>query len=109
MACVLTNRPWPIRQKRIDTYSTRHVLISSVPISLAVATPSNLAENQPTWQSSINHGGYSSRAVDGGLSPNWIDGSCIHTGYGPAIWAVDLSWIADVYYVKVLIRAGNPG
>ena len=67
----------------------------------------NIAENQPTWQNSIENGGSSSRAVDGGLATNFDDGSCIHTGNPPAIWAVDLGASADITYVEVLNRGGK--
>ena len=75
--------------------------VSLIPIEAL----SNLAENQPTWQTSIIHGGEASKAVDGGLSPKYFDGSCTQTAFGPAIWAVDLGGIADIHYVEVLNRA----
>ena len=76
---------------------------------LAVNVPLNLAENQPTWQTSTLYGGESSRAVDGGLSTPYADGSCTHTGFPPVVWAVDLEEITDIYYVEVLNRAEGGG
>ena len=70
---------------------------------------SNIAENHTTWQSSTDHGGESSRAVDGGLSSLYGDESCTHTGGGHAIWGLDLGGIADIYYVEVLNRDGATG
>ena len=66
---------------------------------------SNLAEDQPTWQTSTIHGGESSRAVDGGLSTEYYDNSCSHTNLAPAIWSVDLGWLADIYHVEILSRS----
>ena len=71
--------------------------------------PLNIAKDQPTWQTSTLHGGDASRAVDGGLSTKYTDGSCTHTDYGPVVWAVDLGRIADIYYVEVLNRAEGGG
>ena len=76
---------------------------------LLVEAPFNLAENQPTWQTSTHHGGDASRAVDGGLSAQYHDWSCTHTSSGPAIWAVDLGGIADIYYAEVLNRVDSAG
>ena len=73
-------------------------------ICLALKAPSNLAENQPTWQTSTDYDGDASKAVDGGLSAHYLDRSCTHTDSGPAIWAVDLVGIADIQYIEVLNR-----
>ena len=51
----------------------------------------NIALNQPTYQSSTNYGGVSSRAVDGNRDPAWDHHSCIHSG-----WANDPFWIVDL-------------
>ena len=72
--------------------------------------PLNIANDQPTWQTSTLYGGNASNAVDGVLSTKFGDGSCTHTDlYGTAIWAVDLGGIADIYYVDVLNRAEGGG
>ena len=68
----------------------------------------NLAENQPTWQTSTDYGGESSRAVDGGLSVMFAGGGCTRSGYGPVIWGVDLGGIGDIFYVEILNRDENP-
>ena len=70
--------------------------------------PSDLAANRPTWQSTVL-GRDSSFAVDGVLTTRYEDGSCIHTEPAPAIWSVDLSTAADIFYVDVLNRAENAG
>ena len=71
----------------------------------AVEVSSNLGQNQPTWQISTTYDGESSRAVDGGLSTVYLDGSCSNTAYGISIWVVDLGELADIYHVDVLNRA----
>ena len=63
---------------------------------------SNLAANQLTWQVTTSPGGESSKAVDLGLSTKLDEGSCAQTGTPPAMWAVDLGSLADIYYVEVL-------
>ena len=79
------------------------------PCILGVEAPSNLAENQPTWQTSTSFGGEAFHAVDGRLAADYGDGSCTHTNVGPAIWGVDLGGLAEIHYVEVLNRADHPG
>ena len=74
------------------------------PVPAGIPYP-NLAENQPTWQSSTAYSGESSRAVDGGLSTDYSDNSCSHTYLAPAIWSVDLGGLADIYHVEILSRS----
>ena len=71
--------------------------------------PSELAANQSTWQSTVFEFGHSSLAVDGVLTTGYHERSCSHTKPAPAVWSVDLSAAADVFYVEVLNRAENAG
>lgn len=51
----------------------------------------NLALGKPTAQSSTDHGGQSTRAVDGNFNGNYANGSVTHTGNEPEPWwEVDL-------------------
>ena len=51
----------------------------------------NIALGKPTFQSSIEYNGDSSKAVDGDRTTNFQAGSCTHTLSGKrAWWAVDL-------------------
>ena len=77
-------------------------MFACFPIFLAAEAPSNLAENQPTWQTSTSQDGESSRTVDVGLSTLYGHGSCMHTGLGPVVWTLDLGGMADIYYAEVL-------
>lgn len=56
-----------------------------------------------TWQSSTNHYGYPSRAVDGSKSSHWNSRSCTHTAqsYRPW-WKVDLG--KDHHIQKIVVR-----
>jgi len=65
----------------------------------------NLAYNKPTIQSSTSPGGSSSRAVDGIINTNYIDGSCTHTLFeANAWWRVDLGQVDPVTEVYVVNR-----
>ena len=76
-------------------------IISMFPVPVGIPYP-NLAENQPTWQTSTAHAGESSRAVDGGLSTDYNYNNCSHTYLAPAIWSVDLGGLADIHHVEIL-------
>ena len=63
---------------------------------------------QPTWQSTTENGGVSSRAVDGDVSGAFGDSSCTLTHDGVAInthhpdwWSVDMGATKRVFYVKI--------
>ena len=71
----------------------------------AMAQPYNLALHRPAWQTSTAYDGEASRAVDGGHTTTFAEGSCSHTNDGPVVWGVDLGLEVDVYYVEVLNRA----
>ena len=65
-----------------------------------------MAEGGPTWQSSdLGHTAH--LAVDGIDDPSWYGYSCTHTAQQdaePPVWAVDLRFMAEVYYVEILNR-----
>jgi len=50
----------------------------------------NLAKGKPTSQSSTDHRGSSSHAVDGNKAQNWGGLSCTHTAKSNSWWKVDL-------------------
>ncbi|XP_078614351.1 uncharacterized protein LOC144883627 [Branchiostoma floridae x Branchiostoma japonicum] len=65
----------------------------------------NVAKGKPTSQSSTDHGGVSSRAVDGNRAQNWQSYSCMHTNveYAPW-WSVDLGNVGPVDRVVIYNR-----
>ena len=66
---------------------------------------SNLAFQKPTWQTSTDYGGSSSRAVDGCANPGYDTGCCIHTGLeNYAAWGVDLGEQVQITYVDITTR-----
>ena len=69
----------------------------------------NIAEGNPTWQSSQWSDAVARLAVDGNDNPDLFAGSCSHTRDSditePPVWAVDLGHdLTDVYYVEVANR-----
>ena len=69
----------------------------------------NIAEGNPTWQSSQWSDAAARLAVDGNDNPDLFAGSCSHTTDSditePPVWAVDLGHdLTDVYYVEVANR-----
>ena len=59
----------------------------------------------PTWQSTVGHGGVSSRAVDGKTNGLWAKGTCTHSltsNYNQ--WRVDLLDQYDVNSVLIYNR-----
>lgn len=62
----------------------------------------NIALGKPAFQSSTEYGGTAERGNDGGLSGDWNDGTCIHTGSRSSgeWWTVDLG--ANGTVVKVV-------
>ena len=53
----------------------------------------NIALGQPTFQSTTEHDGPSSQAVDGNMNAAYDAGSCSHTADEEnPWWAVDLQW-----------------
>ena len=69
----------------------------------------NIAEGNPTWQSSQWSDAAARLAVDGNDNPDLFAGSCSHTTDSditePPVWAVDLGHdLTDVYYVEVSNR-----
>lgn len=65
----------------------------------------NLARGKPTTQASTEHGGVSSRAVDGNTSGNWGDNSVTHTYWtNNAWWEVDLGASYALTEIKVYNR-----
>ena len=73
----------------------------------------NMAEGRPTWQSSYwMNASVSHLAVDGNDDPNWYAGSFTATSDDitkPPVWAVDLGYLTDIYYVEVVNRDLLPG
>ena len=73
-------------------------------------TPVNIAEGRAAWQSSNVDpvDGLADVAIDGNPNPNWSNQSCSATADGvvtePPVWAVDLGYFADVYYVEIVNR-----
>jgi len=71
----------------------------------------NLAFGKPTVQTSTDHGGVSSRAVDGNSATNYLKGkSCTHTFgnvYKPW-WRVDLGQIEPVSEVYIVNQEDEP-
>ena len=70
-----------------------------------------MAEGSPTWQSSdLTSVSSAHLAVDGIDKPSFYYGSCTHTESAAVIiteqpvWAVDLGYLTDVYYVEVVNR-----
>ncbi|EDO25960.1 predicted protein, partial [Nematostella vectensis] len=59
-------------------------------------------------QSSTDHGGVPSRAVDGDRNSAWARGSCTHT-YGEAApwWQVDLGTTKSIAEVLIVARGGG--
>ena len=89
----------------ITRHSDSRVIVGTWQLYLPYAvtqTLSNLAANQLTWQMTTSPGRESSKAVDLGLSTKLDGGNCAQTDTSPAIWAVDLGSLADIYYVEVL-------
>ena len=74
-----------------------------------------MSEGSPTWQSSDLFAGINSAhlAVDGIDNPVYRSGSCSHTEcynvIEQPVWAVDLGYLTDVYYVEVVNRVIFPG
>ncbi|KAL9950697.1 hypothetical protein ACROYT_G043237 [Oculina patagonica] len=68
-------------------------------------TLENLAFGKQTSQISTDHGGVSSRAVDGNSETHWNSGSCTHTrlAYKPW-WRVDLGQVEPVSEVYIVNR-----
>ncbi|KAL9950698.1 hypothetical protein ACROYT_G043239 [Oculina patagonica] len=65
----------------------------------------NLAFGKQTSQISTNHGGVSSRAVDGNSETNYHSGSCTHTkGANQPWWRVDLGQVEPVSEVYIVNR-----
>ena len=65
----------------------------------------NLALKQKAFQSSINHGGLPSRAVDGVKNDDWYQKSCTHTSTEPnPWWYVDLGDVHNIQTISVLNR-----
>ncbi len=65
----------------------------------------NLALGKPATQSSTLNGGVASRAVDGNLDTNWLDGSVSHTDLNPqAWWQVDLGAVMDIGQIVLYNR-----
>ena len=62
------------------------------------------------WQSSDVDPvfGLADLSVDGIADPNWAAGSCSATKDAaitkPPVWAVDLGYLVDVYYVEIVNR-----
>jgi hypothetical protein len=64
-----------------------------------------MSYGKPTWQSSTDKGGESSRAVDGNANPVYRGASCTHTKIElNAWWAVDTGELNDIKMVKITNR-----
>ena len=67
-----------------------------------------MAEGSPTWQSSQWNDAVAHLAVDGNDNPDLFTGSCTHTRdwdiTEPPVWAVDIGYLTDIYYVEVVNR-----
>lgn len=58
-----------------------------------------------TYQTDTNFGGLPERAVDGGLSPDYFNGSCTHTlTHTDVTWEVDLGSIYSISNVTIYNR-----
>ena len=70
----------------------------------------NVALGKPAVQSSTDHGGLASRAVDGDINSNWGGSSCTHTAHESEPWfRVDLQlsvFVVKFYYVGCLQKGG---
>ena len=66
---------------------------------------SNVARNKPTWQSSTESGGVSSKAVDGNTDGNFLNGSVTHTGHSTSpSWTVHLMSKYMIHMIKIYNR-----
>ena len=66
----------------------------------------DLALNRPASQINTVHGGVATRAVDGKITTDFIDGSCTHTNYATdPWWRVDLGSSLPVAEVVIVNRA----
>ena len=88
----------------IPTYTWMSVVLCSWGTPLV-----NIAEGNPTWQSSQWSDAAARLAVDGNDNPDLFAGSCSHTTDSditePPVWAVDLGHdLIDVYHVEVANR-----
>ena len=73
---------------------------------IACVISDNLAFRKQTSQSSEEHGGVSSRAVDGISDPNWVKGSCtLIDGEHNPWWRVDLGQVEPVSEVYLVSQA----
>ena len=93
---------------RAVSYQKRVQLLISArkPYNKLFRVFSDLALNQPTGQISTDFGGVASRAVDGGTSTDYADGSCTHTtATTDPWWRVDLGSSVAVAEVRIVNRA----
>jgi hypothetical protein len=69
----------------------------------------NLALGRPAYQSSTHGRAEAHLAVDGGLSGDWDDGSCIHTNNDDASswWTVELAESGPITVVQLYNRLDN--
>ena len=62
----------------------------------------NLAQGRPVSQSSTNHGGAASRAVDGNTDAVWRNGSVTHTATeNQPWWQVDLGSVSRISHINL--------
>lgn len=95
-----------------DTVTSKAHLETSPQLQDASTNHKNLALHRPTSQSSTDHEGNASRAVDGDINPFFKYSSCTHTtdahwaGSWRPWWQVDLGEVKAVSLVRVLNRDG---